>query len=214
MADAALAEKPADQAVTDQAAADKAAADKAAADKAAADATATGQTPEQLAAAQAAADEAARKAADQAKPETYELTLPEQSPLQPVDLDDLRAEAKALGLTAAQAKTLVQVRHEAAKAAVEQTARDLAAIKADPVLGGAHYDTTVKHVEAGMRWVFGGDEVAARKALTERGLGNDLVLVRGLARIGKATAEDTPVGGSSSATPEKKSAAEVLYGTK
>jgi hypothetical protein len=205
----------AEKATADKAAADKVAADKAAADTAAADAAAAGKTPEQIAAEKAAAEtELARKAADEAKArENYDLlTLPEKSPLTTVDLDELKADAKALALTTEQAQTLVRLRHELVTNALAQAAKEYGDLKADPVLGGANFETTQKHAEMGLKWMFDGDEPAARAFFEQFGLDNNKVLVKGLAKLGKATAEDTPIAGSASTKKAEKTPEEVLYG--
>jgi hypothetical protein len=204
-----------DKADTDKAAADKVAADKAAADTAAATAAAAGKTPEQLAAEKkpAADTETARKAADQAKaPEKYELTLPENGRLEASDLEVVAAEAKALGLTQAQAQQLVTTRATALTALSDQFLTDL---KADPELGGAHFDTTVKHALAGRDWLFppGSEEAALVTAWFEKtGLGNHKAFVRALARVGKARAEDRPVSGAGLVSGgERKPTTDVLF---
>lgn len=210
---AADAAKPAsDQAATDKAAADKAAADKTAADAAAAAAKQAGKTPEQIAADTAAATELARTAAEKAKaPETYELKLPDASKhLTDADLAIIGAEAKALGLTNDQAQALVQARHDQLSTV---GAAFLADAKADPEIGGAHFDQTVKHAIAGRDWLFPpGPESELIKSWFDRtGLGNHKAFLRAMARIGKARAEDTNVAGGSAASTKEKSAEERMY---
>jgi hypothetical protein len=212
--DAATDTTAADKVVIDAAAADTAAADKAAADKAAADAANAGKTPEQLAAEKATADaDLARKAADAAKaPETYDLKLPDKSVhLTDADLAIVAAEAKAMGLTNDQAQALVNARETQLS---QLGAQFLADAKADPVIGGEKFETTVKHAIAGRDWLF--PQEADRdfvKAFFDRsGFGNHKVLLRALARIGRITSEDAPRQGASAARgDERKPTADVLF---
>ena len=125
----------------------------------------------------------------------------------------MAGEAKRLGLTNEQAQGLVQLRHELVSKAVAKLAQDHADVKADPDLGGAHYDTTLKHVQVAMAWMFGSDQAAAGAFFDQFGLSNNKVLVRGLAKLGKGLGDDTLVTPGRDNAPGKKAPAEVLYGT-
>lgn len=199
----------------EQIAAAQATADQAAATQVAADAAAAaGKTPEQLAADTAAAEaETARTAAAQAKaPEKYELTLPENSAhLTDDDLALVASDAKALGLTNDQAQSLVHAR-ETQMAAV--TAQFLTDAKADPDLGGAKWDDTVKHALAGRNWLFpeGADRDLIIGWFDRTGLGNHKAFLRAMARIGKANAEDQAGSGrSTSGSVERLPTEDVLF---
>ena len=77
-------------------------------------------------------------------------------------------------------------------------------IKADKEIGGANFDTSVRHAQAAAK-KFGSPEFLA--ALDATGMGSHPELVRVFARIGKAMAEDTFVApGKESTTidPAKK----------
>lgn len=185
----------ADQAATTTSAA------SAAADSAAAQAAATtGQTTT------ASGPDASAKV-----PDTYVLTVPDGSPIKD-QLDQIAARAKVLQLTQTQAQALAQQAHDDVLAT--QAARDRAydAIKADPVLGGAHLEATHQHAQRALRHLFGAEEAAARETFTRLGLDNDPVFVRAFAMFGKSLAEDTSVGGRSGGQASgTKSTADILY---
>jgi hypothetical protein len=182
----------------DKAAADKAAADKAAADAAAAAGDKGGQggdefkapaTKEELQAlidAQLEAERAKFKA-----PDKYEL--PKDGPLGEADLAALTTEAKALGLTQAQAKQFVEQR-AAAIDAVANT--DYEELKNDPKIGGDKLPETEQLAEKGLAWFLShadADEAAAINALlVTSGKGNYKGLVRIFRAIGQLQAEDNP----------------------
>jgi hypothetical protein len=104
-------------------------------------------------------------------------------------------------------------RHDWIVGETQRQAQELADLKADPTLGGAQYDTTIKHVTDGLQWAFGDDAVVVRKLFDTYGLGNSKVLVRGLAKIGRALQEDHPnVGGGNRFTHvDRKPTEEVLF---
>lgn len=179
-----------------QAAADKAAADKAAAEKAAAD----------TAAAEAAAKAAERGGKDGGQsgepkaPDKYDLrAVPEGASLTDGDLAGLEAEAKALGLTQAQAARLVQARVTDTKGYLEEQRTQRAALEADPELGGSHLQATLADVERAFSGyaakVLSAEElVHVRETFVSAGLGNDRAFVKLFAELGKALAEDRPIG--------------------
>jgi hypothetical protein len=181
--------------------------DQIAAETAAA-AAGTTQTPEQKAAADAATAAAAAAAAK--PPETYTLITPADSLLTDADLQLAEADAKALGLTQAQAQQLVDGRaaymHDLSTQFLEQA-------KADPEIGGAHFETTVKHAIAGRDWLFpagskGSDTI--RRWFDATGLGNHPEFLRAMARIGKSRAEDTHVQGGRE-TAARRPTEDVLF---
>ena len=158
----------------------------------------------------AAADPGPADAAPPAKPPAqYALTLPPDSPL---DLETVTAEAQALGLTNDQAQRLATARHTAVAAAVAAIHRDYAEVRADPELGGAHFETTVKHVQTAMTYLFGDDVAAAQDVFTRFGLANNKVLVKGLAKLGHNLKEDSPIDPGRADVTAKRSPEEVLYG--
>jgi len=170
----------------------------------------TPASPEQPSAPPATTTPAAEVKAEAPAP-TYALTLPEGSPLDPTYLETLKTQAKTLGLTEQQFPEFVRLRGEEVKAALDADAQGLEEIKADPLLGGANYERTVRHAEAGLRWMFGADEPGAREFFQRFGLANNKVLVRGLARIGRVIAEDTAVAPRSMTRIEQKEHKDVLF---
>lgn len=148
-----------------------------------------------------------------APPATYELALPENALLDATDLAFVEAEAKALGLSQEQAQSLVDTRNATVLAMADSFLQEA---KADPEIGGAKWDDTVKHAREGLAFMFAKpDELAMVQGwLNKTALGNHPVFLRAMARIGKARAEDpTPAGGTSRAGAAPVSAADRMYGT-
>lgn len=128
-------------------------------------------------------------------PETYALEVPEGGPVSAEGLKAFEAEARLLGLTNAQAQAHLDRQLDAFQAQAEA---DLAATKADPVYGGAKLAETQRHAAAAYKRFAPegtphGD--ALRALLRDSGRGNALAVVAFFASIGKAMAEDRPIGG-------------------
>lgn len=185
----------------------------------AAEAAAAAKTPEQLAEEAKVAEKAKIDAAvaDAVKPfaapEKYELKIADDGPFSVDDLGEFAAEAKVLGLTQAQAQKLVDSRAEQTKATA---ARYLEEVKADPELGGKNLTANVAAAIKGRDFLFPPGTAGAEviNAWFDRtGLGNHKELMRGLARLGKALAEDSPaLSGERGQTPvAQRDHAAVLY---
>lgn len=146
-------------------------------------------------------------------PETYTLTLPDKSLLLDDDLGRVKEEAKALGLTNAQAQKYLEHRSQLVADAAARADREEADLRADPVLGGPQFDATVKSVTTAMEWLFAdaNDLKAVRGVFDAFGLGNNKTLVKGLARLGKALAEDSAVRLGGPPRPERKDTKDVMY---
>lgn len=148
-----------------------------------------------------------------AVPEPDALVIPDgQSFFTAADLPALAAEATALGLDGAQTQAFVNARVDSVAAAAETW---LAEAKADPGIGGAKFDETLKHALAGVAFMFpdASDRAFIDGLFNKSGAGNHKVLLAGFARIGRGRAEDTPP--PSSATPAaKRTLADALYGDK
>lgn len=145
-------------------------------------------------------------------PETYTLTLPEKSPLTGIDLDRFKTEAKALGLTNAQAQKYVETQHTLVAQVIAQADKDLADLKADPVFGGAKFEATVQQANRGLRELAGDQYDVVKSLLIERGLGSNPALVKALAAFGAKFKEDGHVQANGAPTPPKKSPMERLAG--
>lgn len=138
--------------------------------------------------------EAAKPAAE-VPPAEIEIKPPEGSHYDAAVIESFKATAKQIGLNSKQAQALLEMDAKAAadnaKKFTErvQAARsaDEAAIKADPEFGGAKYEQTVTAARSAMKQFFGED---ASKLLEQAGMDKHPALVKGLARIRKAIAED------------------------
>lgn len=201
-------------------AADKVASDKVASDKAAADAAAAAaaQTPEQkAAAAKATADAAtAKAAADAAAAKPLELKLPAGSALDAEDVKEVTEFATANKLSPEAAQKMLDREHAIA-ADIIQAQKDIAtgmppkwveAVKADPQLGGANFDSTIAMAQKPIN-AFGSE--AFKKALNESGLGSHPEMVRFCAAIGKLMGEDKLVIPSEGGRGPAKTFPEALY---
>ena len=145
-------------------------------------------------------------------PEKYEFKAPEGVVLDQQALAEFEPIARELNLTQEQAQKLVELHtkqlQSQAQSQTQVAAKQIEAwvgeIKADKEIGGANFDTSVRHAQAAAK-KFGSPEFLA--ALDATGMGSHPELVRVFARIGKAMAEDTFVApGKESTTidPAKK----------
>lgn len=174
---------------------------------------------------QKAAAERAKEAAKGIK-----LEAPKDSKLSQDDVERIAARARERGLTPEQAKAELDYENSVLtgfeKRAVEAFNQQQAerkskwqeAIKKDPDLGGDNVQRTEKHVQLA-RDTFMGENVHAdmkelRALLDHSGLGSHPGMVRMLATIGAALAEDDggPQGGAAAGGGGKKSAINTLYG--
>jgi hypothetical protein len=140
------------------------------------------------------------------------VVKPEGSPFGEADLASIVEEAKASGLTKAQAQALLESR----ATVVNTLAREwLAEAQADPEIGGERFTDTVTKATAGVEWMFPNPEVrqAMKDWFTRTALGNHKEFIRAMSRLGAALQEDRPLtraGGDGQ--PDLKSTADVLFG--
>jgi len=150
-------------------------------------------------------------------PETYDLKLPEGSPLDKAEIDKVSALAKEKNLSNEQAQLLLDQRSEAVLAERQRGQATLSeartkwdeACTSDKEFGGEALQGNLdKYAKPALDKFFSAE---FKKLLAESGYGSHPELVRGLVRIGKAMAEDRPPE-SSGTGAGKKSIAERLYG--
>ena len=157
-----------------------------------------------------------------AVPEKYELKFAAQSPLDtPEDRETIAAYCKQHKLSNEQAQTYLSLMEERASAL---TARQIAAreseaeawrrqVETDKDLGGKNLETTLGHAQRVMDR-FAPEGSPLRTFLNESGFGNHPEVVRLIASIGKAMAEDRPSilgGGGRSGSSTKDFDATKLY---
>jgi len=150
-------------------------------------------------------------------PEKYEFNLPEGMALDDAALGKFEPVLRDVGLTNEQANKLAGVFAEiraadlqqSQAAFAEQVTGWLGEVKADPDLGGAKFDATVKLAGSAMA-AFG--TPALREVLNNTGLGNHPELVRLMSRVGAALQEDKTAGPAGAGGGER-SLAERLYGS-
>lgn len=130
-----------------------------------------------------------------------QLTAPEGAKYDEKLMGEFLPIAKELGLnvkqvqslTAWQTKVSAGIQAAQEKVAADRQAANVAALKADPEIGGAKYDESMAFAKVALRR-FGSPELA--KLLTENpDLGDSPAMARFLVKLGKAQREDT-VGGS------------------
>lgn len=144
----------------------------------------------------------------------YEVALADGSLLKPADLTAFLTDAKAAGLTPAQAKSewsarekTVASHHQALEAQwTAQTQAWTTAAKADPEIGGTKWASTELAMKRAMdRFA----TPALRAELDTTGMGNHPELVRILSRVGAAMGEDNMIG-VTAGQPGQKSDAAIL----
>lgn len=136
-------------------------------------------------------------------PEKYALAVADPALVTAEHLTAFEAEAKAIGLTQAQAQATLDRRIEAMVAQSEQFRGET---EADPVYGGAKLTETQQMAESVLaRFAPKGTPLGDRfrAVMSQSGYGNELSVVAILAQIGKAMAEDTPAGGGKESVTEK-----------
>lgn len=149
-------------------------------------------------------------------PESYDLKVPENSFLSADHLDSLKTYAKEKGLSNDDAQALLQREHDAAQATIDvvqkrseiQSQAWLAEAKADKEIGGDNFPKTVELANHALNSLFPGVEI--RKFMDATGFGNNPVVLRGFAKIGKMLKPDAIVqpGGQ---PPPKKDPVKTMY---
>lgn len=144
----------------------------------------------------------------------YELKAPEGMELDSEMVEQFKPMAKELGLNNENAQKVVDFytskimpRLAAQQAQVLKTMQQQWAseAKADPEFGGANLQTSLQKVARGRDWL--GSEFASE--IKRLGIGNNPVLLKGFAKLGRALSEDAPIGGAPASVPKDMKA--VLY---
>lgn len=147
----------------------------------------------------------------------YELKLPDGSLLDQGRIKSLESLAKENGWTNEQAQTVLNRENEVLssfmeaqqKLAVDTEAKWIEELKSDKEIGGAEFG---KNIELAHRVLAKYDsDGSLRKEMDRTRLGNHPLLVKFIARIGKAHSEDSLVQASSAPSGDKKRTADILY---
>lgn len=148
-------------------------------------------------------------------PESYEdFTLPEGVELNADLMDKFKPIAKELNLTQDQAQSLVSLQSEAEaadavaqeEAMEERHAEDLKESKADKEIGGAKFDESVALSVKALDH-FASPEL---REWIAGAAGNNVHVIKFLAKVGALVSEDMIHGGASTGSP--KSRAQILFG--
>lgn len=145
-------------------------------------------------------------------PEKYTLTVPEGGRLSKADLTYVEDVARKAGWSNEDAQAAVD-EHDASLRA--QSERWTAETKADKDLGGDKLEATQQLTKAGIDFLFpAGDphRDAFIEFLNRGGAGNNINVVRALARIGKQQREDGNISGSGGGGDAPRAPEDVLYG--
>lgn len=153
--------------------------------------------------------------AKDAAPTDIEVKLPEGVEADAALLDVFKTKAKELGLDSAKAQGLLDVYVQAQAVASEKAATAeaqraeawAAEVKADKEFGGARLTESTAAARKAVAWA-GGD--ALRQTLDEMGVGNNPVLFRAFARIGKALSEDSLATAGTREAPQSKNPEDVM----
>ena len=146
----------------------------------------------------------------------YTLTMPEGVEVDTELLDAVSPEFKSLGLTTKQAQALtdkfVAIQTERAKKQGEGWSKTvegwIGEAKADPDMGGAKWDATVK---VAVKAVDTLGTPALKDYLTASGGGNHPELIRFMAKVGAMIREDNPASGGAGGSGKPIEAAHVLF---
>lgn len=163
-------------------------------------------------------DEKAPDAKPPVVPDKYDLKLPDGSLLHASHVEKIATDAKALGLSQEQAQGMLnresQLRASYVEAAQEELNQKSEAwveeIRADKELGGAEFERTA---EMSKRFIDRFADAETKQTLNDTKLGNHPGLVRMIARAAKLMSEDTMVIPGAQVGVQKKSAADILYGS-
>lgn len=153
----------------------------------------------------------------QVVPEKYELKLPENAVMTAADLEGVSKLAKELGISKSEAAQKIANHQNASLANYRQTVQSEHAktvakwaddLKNDADFGGQNYDANVGHAKAALARFDTSGEMG--KLLNSSGYGNNPVIVKLFAQIGKAMGEDKFISGKEATA--SKDPAMILYG--
>jgi len=146
----------------------------------------------------------------------YELTMPDGVELDQALMDEIGPQFKELGLTTKQAQSLADkfIAAQASKAEAQaqgwaKTVSDwVDQAKADPEIGGAKWDGTVK-TASGLVGKFGTPEL--KEYFNASGAGNHPEMIRFMAKVGAMIAEDNPAISENPGKGRSADSAAILY---
>jgi len=156
-------------------------------------------------------------------PETYELTAPEGTTLNPADIEAATPIFKKLGLSNEEASELLPVAADFAKRVVDQANQAalssimeqrttwLNEAKSDKEIGGAQFDANVVVAAKGLDALGFTKGSPLRNLLDDSGLGNHPEMIRAWVKVGRAIAEDSSFERSGNEPASPKTFAETLY---
>lgn len=173
-------------------------------------------SPVEVAPATPAAPAAPAEPSTPAAPAELSFKLPEGVQLDEAGLGKFREFAKSAGLTSEQAEKVLALTHaanvEAQKAAADAHSKRITewetALKADKELGGAAFEATKAAAQKAIV-KFGSD--ALKELFESTALGSHPEMVRFVARVGKAMAEDSIAGTSGAPAPTGDDLLRKLY---
>ena len=146
----------------------------------------------------------------------YELTMPDGVEIDQALMDEIAPQFKELGLTTKQAQSLADkfIAAQASKAEAQaqgwaKTVSDwVDQAKADPEIGGAKWDGTVK-TASGLVGKFGTPEL--KEYFNASGAGNHPEMIRFMAKVGAMISEDNPAISENPGKGRSADSAAILY---
>lgn len=146
----------------------------------------------------------------------YNLQMPEGVELDQTLLDEVAPQFRELGLTTKQAQALtdkfIAAQTKRAEAQADTWAQTITGwvdqAKADPEMGGAKWDSTVK-TASGVVGKFGSPEL--KEYLNASGAGNHPEMIRFMAKVGAVISEDNPAISENPGKTVARDSAAILY---
>ncbi|HEY7824054.1 MAG TPA: hypothetical protein VIG24_14530 [Acidimicrobiia bacterium] len=146
----------------------------------------------------------------------YDLKMPDGVEVDQALLDEIGPEFKELGLTTKQAQSLadkfIAAQEAKGKAQADGWSKTVAdwvdTAKADPEMGGAKWDSTVK-AASGVVGKFGNDGL--KEFLNASGAGNHPEMIRFMAKVGAVISEDNPAISENPGKMTPRDSAAILY---
>lgn len=146
----------------------------------------------------------------------YNLSMPDGVELDQALLDEVAPQFKELGLTTKQAQALtdkfIAAQSKRAEAQADTWAQTITGwvdtAKADPEIGGAKWDSTVK-TASGVVGKFGSPEL--KEYLNASGAGNHPEMIRFMAKVGAVISEDNPAISENPGKTVARDSAAILY---
>jgi len=151
-------------------------------------------------------------------PESYDLKVPEKSLLSEAHVESLKAYAKEKGYSNADAQSLLEREHNAAKASIEgitqkaglQSQEWLKEAKADKDIGGEKFQQTIDDANKGFLNAFQGAEDLSR-FMVDSGLGNHPKVLKFFSQLYREKMKSDTMVHPNGQQPPKRDPVRTMY---